>query len=483
MEVLHEELERAKLERERALEEAQQQREEKERLKEENRAMRAERERLEKRLELLQEHCDQLSQRVSDLEHSEKRAKRQDGRRQARADSEEGKETRRKRRESSAGPSDEPSLQVEDLEPPAAAAVPPLAKSSESVEGLRCYISSEGMSLQRARSYLEQQSGSLSERQAMLLAARSSCLHNPAKEAASQELLKSLQQEANHLEQLRATVQKGQSLLEKKAERLTHLESSLAEELSYNDTYRQDVDKKVTFLVSDSDMSSAVDGHEGTDVHTTVPAKVQQLADSLQHISGQLNTVLEALGSLAQKKAPPLPSAQGPPPLFQPHPVSVAMPPLSLSQDLPLSSTLLHTTPRWPWTSARSGAASLGRHGGSSSSALMTQRLHETDPLTSSNKFSSGFPININGSPPVGNYSISGYTAVSEQVQSMMSSKSAEMDNQQLQSLIDGNKRWLETRRKDPALPLFTRYRPPSSLSGLVQLGLDESNQIKVYHY
>lgn len=31
--------------------------------------------------------------------------------------------------------------------------------------------------------------------------------------------------------------------------------------------------------------------------------------------------------------------------------------------------------------------------------------------------------------------------------------------------------------------PLFTRYRPPSSLGGLVQLGLDESNQIKVYHY
>lgn len=32
---------------------------------------------------------------------------------------------------------------------------------------------------------------------------------------------------------------------------------------SYNDTYRHDVDRKVTFVVSDSDMSS-VDGHEGT---------------------------------------------------------------------------------------------------------------------------------------------------------------------------------------------------------------------------
>lgn len=43
--------------------------------------------------------------------------------------------------------------------------------------------------------------------------------------------LSSLSKEANHLEQVRATVQKGQNLLEKKAERLTHLESSLVEEV------------------------------------------------------------------------------------------------------------------------------------------------------------------------------------------------------------------------------------------------------------
>lgn len=33
--------------------------------------------------------------------------------------------------------------------------------------------------------------------------------------------------------------------------------------------------------------------------HPSVPAKVQELAESLQQISGQLNTVLNALGSLA----------------------------------------------------------------------------------------------------------------------------------------------------------------------------------------
>ena len=59
---------------------------------------------------------------------------------------------------------------------------------------LRCYISSEGMSLQRARNFLEQQSGSLSERQAVLLAARSSCFQGSVREGVNQELLKNLQQ-------------------------------------------------------------------------------------------------------------------------------------------------------------------------------------------------------------------------------------------------------------------------------------------------
>ena len=33
-----------------------------------------------------------------------------------------------------------------------------------------------------------------------------------------------------------------------------------------------------------------------------------------------------------------------------------------------------------------------------------------------------------------------------------MQPKSVEMDGQRLQGLIDGNKRWLETRRKDPSV-------------------------------
>ncbi|CAB1454088.1 unnamed protein product [Pleuronectes platessa] len=61
--------------------------------------------------------------------------------------------------------------------------------------------------------------------------------------------------------------------------------------------------------------------------------------------------------------------------------------------------------------------------------------------------------------------------------------KSAEIDGQRLQGMIDSNKRWLETHKKDPSIPLLTRYQAPSSKRSLVQLGMDDTNQIRVYHY
>lgn len=72
--------------------------------------------------------------------------------------------------------------------------------------------------------------------------------------------------------------------------------------------------------------------------HPTVPAKVQELAESLQQISGQLNTVLSALGSLArgQSSTPyaafPMPHPHSAPSLvpFNPHTLtssSLAPPP------------------------------------------------------------------------------------------------------------------------------------------------------------
>lgn len=78
----------------------------------------------------------------------------------------------------------------------------------------------------------------------------------------------------------------------------------------------------------------------------------------------------------------------------------------------------------------------------------------------------------------------SSYTPASEHGRSLRSmQKSVEVDGQRLQGLIDGNKRWLEMRKKDTSIPLFTRYQAPPTKSNLVQLGLDDNNQIRVYHY
>ncbi|CAB1432361.1 unnamed protein product, partial [Pleuronectes platessa] len=76
------------------------------------------------------------------------------------------------------------------------------------------------------------------------------------------------------------------------------------------------------------------------------------------------------------------------------------------------------------------------------------------------------------------------YTPVSEQSTSLRSMQnSAEIDGQRLQGMIDSNKRWLETQKKDPSIPLLTPYQAPSSKRSLVQLGMDDTNQIRVYHY
>ncbi|KAK6295780.1 hypothetical protein J4Q44_G00334930 [Coregonus suidteri] len=449
-----EERDKAKEERDKAKEERDKAKEESDKAKEECRRMKEERDRLESKVELLQERCDRLSRRVSDLEQSEIK-------RPSRLDRTEEEEERKK--DSDAAPSTagrEKVLHVEDLkEPP----LSPISRDSESsLDDLRQYISSEGLSLQKARRFLEKESSRLSERQTALQVAqaRSSSSQYPStttQTQVTQEMYRNLQQvrEASDVEELRVTVQRGNSLLRRKEERLQQLESSVAEEVShhhyYDDQDRLAADRKLTFDVTESDMTSVSNGHDGP-----VPAKVQHLAESLQHISGQLNTVLGALGSLTQRQTPyqPLPL---PLPLSQPRtPTSMPLSQLSMPLSGPLHST-------------------------------------STQPLSSENLLNSRWAKLFPGAAiePIATSSLrtnalySGYSPASEQARSLssMQPKSVEMDGQRLQSLIDGNKRWLETRRKDPSVPLFTRYRTPPTMSGLVQLSLDDNNQIKVYHY
>ncbi|XP_031651834.1 centrosomal protein of 164 kDa isoform X3 [Oncorhynchus kisutch] len=457
------EAERGREERTNAREELERMREERDKAREESRRMKEERDRLESKVELLQERCDRLGRRVSDLEQSEIK------RPSTRLDRTE--EERKKEKDCEAAPSagQEKVLHVEHLKEP----LSPISRDSESsLDDLHQYISSEGLSLQKARRFLERESGRLSERQAALQAAQaqssSSQYPNTTSHAqATQEMYRNLQQvrEASDVEELRVTVQRGNSLLRRKEERLQQLESSVAEEVShhhyYDDQGRLADDRKVTFDVTESDMSSASNGHDGPGGEPTVPAKVQHLAESLQHISGQLNTVLGALGSLTQRQTPyqPLPL---PLPLSQPRtPTSMPLSQLSM----PLSG------PSWAWAPHSTSTP-----------------LRDSEDLLNSRwaKLFPGAPIeSIATSSLRTNALYSGYSPASEQARSLssMQPKAVEMDGQRLQGLIDGNKRWLETRRKDPSVPLFTRYRTPPTMSGLVQLSLDDNNQIKVYHY
>ncbi|XP_073718991.1 uncharacterized protein [Misgurnus anguillicaudatus] len=375
---LHDELQREREERERA-----------------RCTMMKEREQLEKRLIDLQERCQQLTCRVSELEEMNAASRMRDG--------EEEKEKKKKMKKKKS----ENHLRLEDLEASACS-----GESDISVDGVRQYMWNESVSLLRARQFLEKQDTLVSDRQAALQAAHSS-LKDPMTESSAQQLYQNLQQEVKDLSELRETLQKGQTLLKEKEEKLNLLETSLTEEVSGEDGERS-ADRKVTFDVTESEMSS-VYGHEGT-----VPVKVQQLADSLQLISGQLNSVLGALGSLTQKPNPP--SLISPQVLRSSWAWPINSSP-SLLQHRP--TDMMHTT----WSSLNTE----------------TSRAHMTNSSLSSLR------------------------------------PSAEVEGHRLQGLIDGNKRWLEAQRKNRNIPLFPNLRNTSS--GLLQLSLDDNNQIKVHRY
>ncbi|XP_053543210.1 centrosomal protein of 164 kDa isoform X3 [Ictalurus punctatus] len=428
---LRADLERARQESDRARDELDREREkrmrereeterERKRERDENARLKAESERLQSKVELLQDKCDQLIRRVRELEQRES------------ADVEGEREEERRNR------AREETLRVEDLERS------PSCDTHSNIEQLREFISSESVSLQRARQFLDRQSGNLTERQAMLRAARTT-VQDPAPAGVDHLFPQNLQQEASRLEELKETVQKGHTLLRKKEERLSQLENSLLEELSCDDAERTEAERRVTFDVTDSETSSA-DGPEGTGERRrrdiTVPGKVQQLADSLQQISGQLNAVLGALGSLTQRTSTSFP----------------------------------------PTTTSSSSRAWFPHAASSNQNGFATLR-------------GSGLLLGSNWRKPLPGVTVGTGTAFSTRahtaysgymptsLSSMMQSKSSELDSLRLHGLIEGNKRWLETRRKDINVPLFTRYQVPPSTNGLVQLSLDENNQLRVHHY
>ncbi|XP_063348993.1 centrosomal protein of 164 kDa-like isoform X3 [Pelmatolapia mariae] len=460
---------RAREERSEAKEKEERLREELDRAREESRRAREDKEHLETKVALLQERCDRLSHRVSELERGE-----------GASTSPEQEQDRKKKAEKATTPSSDrgdTSLHVDDLEEPPLSPVP---DSNSSMDEFQRYISSHGASIQKIKLFLERESSRLMERQAALQA-------HPAQGRATEETMRNLEQEANRVAELERTVQRGNSLLQRKEEQLLQLENSIAKEPLFEDLSRLTGGRKVTFDVSESDLSSTVEPPDGTGDIPTVPAKVQELAESLQQISGQLNTVLGALGSLTQQQST-APYAAFPPPMSHPHSTSSSSAPViaqtynlgtnSLAPPPPLERL---SEPPWSWAT-QSGSAASPLFSTPISSELRASR----DTLNS--RWSQIFPgaavAPLSSSTTRPSTAYSSYTALNEHSRALHSTpRSAEMDGQRLQGLIDGNKRWLEMRKKDTSIPLFTRYQAPSSKSGLVQLGLDDNNQIRVYHY
>ncbi|XP_073780258.1 centrosomal protein of 164 kDa isoform X2 [Danio rerio] len=314
----------------------------------------------------------------------------------------------------------EAQMRMEDLEEPVEQ---PADASDTSIDHVRQYMWNESVSLLRARQFLERQTVYMTDRQAALRAAHST-LQDPTPSSSTQQHHQSLQQEVRDLAELRENLQKGETLLREKQEKLNQLETSLTEEVSCDDGERS-ADRKVTFDVTESEMSS-VYSPEGT-----VPVKVQQLADSLQLISGQLNSVLGALSSVTHKQAPP-----------------------------PLTTPLL-PRPSWAWPTHPSSALSNG----------LAHR-----PTESMQNRWSGLSTETSRT----HTTFSGYTPLS-----LSSLRPPEVEGQRLQGLIEGNKRWLEAQRKNHNIPLFPKLRSASGSggSGFIQLSLDDNNQIKVHHF
>ncbi|XP_034058691.1 centrosomal protein of 164 kDa-like isoform X4 [Gymnodraco acuticeps] len=343
-EQLTEELERMREERHKARELLQRAREEKseakqgeerlreegERAREESRRSKEDKGRLESKVALLQERCDRLTRRASELEPGEGVSA------YPRAEAKRDKK-KAERSEVTAPPSDrrDSPLHVEDLDDPPLSPVP---DSTSSVDDVRRYISSHGASIQKTKQFLDRESSRLMERQAALRAAQNGSSQDPNQGGGvTEEMIRNLQQESRNVLELQRTVQRGNSLLRRKEEQLQQLEGSLAEEPLFEDLSRLAGERKVTFDVTDSDLSSTLDPPDGPGGHPNVPDKVQELAESLQQISGQLNSVLGALGSLAER--------QSAPPLYTLLSVSISLIP---SSPLHLCPRVPPDAPPWP---------------------------------------------------------------------------------------------------------------------------------------
>ncbi|KAM4652587.1 centrosomal protein of 164 kDa isoform 2-T3 [Discoglossus pictus] len=431
---------------------------------------------LEAEVEILESRCTRLQKIISDLENeiSKKRS--------------ELKEVAKEEMKSKA----EPELRLEDLTPAGSAQYTEVQRPTQSVtqkpedesniDDLRHYISSQGASIQSAKDFLKLQSRSMCRRQSLLRAAKQQWRHDrkqwkqdPDKLQVLESVGRSLDEESRSLDEICSKMQKGQILLQKKEQHLQELENSLLEEVSEEDSLKETPSKKVvTFDLSDSEDTSSVTSNG---LHrcfqfgsqSCFPVKIQHLSESLRRITADLNGVLTTLGPITSDRQPPLTHTSTP-------------------MGVPLSTYTSLTSLTTP-TSADALSQSSWTNGIHSSFHTPSSTLAATKSVDAImvEKWRKYFP---GGSTSLSGYSQQtdnklGYVSAEEQIRVKQSGtpRTPHKDSHSVQVMIDANKKWLENFRNDPKVPLFSRASKPPSVGSLLQLGLDENNQIKVYHY
>ncbi|KFV78846.1 Centrosomal protein of 164 kDa, partial [Struthio camelus australis] len=446
---------------------------------------------LEAQVDLLQTRSQRLQKRISELEAA------------IRSKQEILKELEAE--ESVGSPRGKAELHVEDLAETiqAHSSREPASPPSQSHEDnnfqydhVRSYISAEGISIRNAKEFLVRQTRSMRKRHTALKAAKQQwrqdmqkaqeVVQDPDSSHLLEGVRRNLEEEAKQLDKMKSAMRKGQVLLKRKEEKLSQLESSLLEELSDEDTLKSAACKKmVTFDLSNSEdtnsMSSADVHQHKFDLRTDLQIdpqldKIRYLTDSLQRITSELNGVLGILGSLNNRQSPLFTSTQ--------VPVQVPCDSIPLSTYASLAGVQaggslvppakVSLVDRWAWNTGLSSSCSFTA--GQSVDSTLAEKWHKYFP--------GGLP-SLSGSSAFLDSKL-GYVPADEQIRLFQHSqfRGSESDQMTIQGMIETNKKWLEDFKRDSEVPLFPgAQKPPASSPSLLQLGLDENKQIKVYHY
>uniref|UniRef100_A0A8C6A8T3 Centrosomal protein of 164 kDa n=1 Tax=Marmota marmota marmota TaxID=9994 RepID=A0A8C6A8T3_MARMA len=438
---------------------------------------------LESQVDLLQMQSQKLQKRVSSLEAEAQR--KQDILKELAVE------------ERNVSPHFEPDLHIEDLRKSlgtnqtqdVSSSLSQGKETNLSLDGIRHYLSAEGIALRNAKEFLMRQTRSMRRRQTALKAAQQHWCHklaraqevadDPPGTEALQNMRKNLEEETRYLDEMKSAMRKGHGLLKKKEEKLNQLESSIREEASDEDTLRGTPTKKaVTFDLSDTEDTSSESSESFPLLHITstsgtiFPNKINYLSSSLQRISCELNSVLNILGSLSTQPPPSLSNSW--PSQFLPRSSkSTPLPSYPFMNRVPSSSPVTPVSTQWAWDPG------LGPRLPS-----VTQTVDDFLLEKWRKYFPSGIPL-LSNSPTTTENRL-GYVSASEQLRLLQHSHSQvpKADSTNFQSMIDANRKWLERFKNDSKSHVFSSVPKPTATSSMMlQLGLDDDNILHVYHY